>query len=164
MQLRQNCNYEDAMSSSQENKFQKFLRASGYKFTPERRVILREVFANHDHFDADDILIGLRNRGKRISRATIYRTLAILAQSGLLREVIYGERHSHYEHVYGHKHHDHLVCTSCGRIVEFTDDSIEHFQHEVCKLHNFKPLSHKFEISGLCEACRGNPEASRGQA
>jgi len=77
----------------------------------------------------------------------------LLVQSGLLREVIYGERHAHYEHVYGHEHHDHLVCNNCDKIIEFTEHRIEKLQEEVCKKYKFKAESHRLQIQGLCENC-----------
>jgi len=100
------------------------------------------------------LLIDMRKNNKRVSKATIYRTLALLVNSGLLREVIFGEKHAHYEHVYGHEHHEHLVCLGCGKIIEFTDARIEEFQKDVCIENKFKAESHKFQIMGYCEDCK----------
>jgi Fur family ferric uptake transcriptional regulator len=74
-------------------------------------------------------------------------------KSGLLREVIFGEKHAHYEHVYGHEHHEHLVCIKCGKIIEFTDERIEKYQDEICLRNKFKAESHRFQIMGYCEDC-----------
>lgn len=138
---------------SKEDKFREFLTARKLKFTPERQAILNYVFSNHKHFEADELLIDLRLNDIRISKATIYRTLSLLVKSGLLREVIFGERHAHYEHVYGQEHHDHLVCNGCGKIIEFFEERIEKLQEEVCKKNKFKVESHKLQIQGYCEEC-----------
>jgi Fur family transcriptional regulator, ferric uptake regulator len=144
---------------SEEEIFKEYLALKKLKFTPERQAILCRVFANHKHFEADELLVDLRNHDLRISKATIYRTLSLLVKSGLLREVIFGERHAHYEHVYGHEHHDHLVCNNCGEIIEFIEPRIEKLQDEVCKSNKFKPESHRLQIQGLCENCM-NEESS----
>ena len=133
--------------------FRKFLKSEGLRFTPEREIILDEAFSIHEHFEAEDLVFSIRRQGHRVSKATVYRTLTLLVQCGLLREVIFGERHSHYEHVFGHKHHDHLICLKCGKIIEFTNGTMERLQKEICKQHHFEPLRHKLEITGTCEDC-----------
>lgn len=135
--------------------FREFLATKELKFTQERRLILEEVFRIHGHFEADDVALGLRERGERVSRASIYRTLPLLVESGLLRDVYSAEKHSHYEHVFGHRHHDHMICTSCGTAIEFSDPEIEALQDRICELHGFEAKSHKLEITGICDKCRG---------
>ena len=136
-----------------EKVFRDYVQSKGLKFTPERQSILNHVFKCHGHFEAEELLIDMRKNNKRVSKATIYRTLALLVNSGLLREVIFGEKHAHYEHVYGHEHHEHLVCIGCGKIIEFTDERIEKFQEEICIANKFKAESHKFQIMGYCVDC-----------
>jgi len=140
--------------TDEEAKFREFLNEEGLKVTRERRLILEEVFRNHRHFEAEDVVIGLRERGCRISRASVYRTLPLLVQSGLLREVHSDEKHSHYEHVLGHEHHDHLICTRCGQTIEFSHSGIERLQDLICAQHGFSATSHKLEIKGLCGQCK----------
>src|SRR3989339_1032456 len=113
---------------SKEDIFKEYLTSRKLKFTAERQAILDRVFENHKHFEADELLVDLRLNDMKISKATIYRTLALLVKCGLLREVIFGEKHAHYEHVYGHEHHEHLVCIKCGKIIEFSDERIEKYQ------------------------------------
>src|SRR3989339_870558 len=138
---------------SKDDIFKEYLTSKKLKFTSERQAILNRVFENHKHFEADELLVDLRLNDMKISKATIYRTLALLVKSGLLREVIFGERHARYEHVYGHEHHDHLVCIKCGKIIEFSDERIEKYQDEVCRKNKFKVDSHRLQIQGLCEDC-----------
>ena len=146
-------------SESRKRKFERFLKSEDLKLTSEREMILDQVFSIHDHFEAEDILLRLRQRGQRVSKATIYRTLPLLVQSGLLREVLFNEKHSHYEHILGHAHHDHLICIACGKIIEFTEETIEELQRKLCDNYHFKPIRHKFEIVGYCEACAQADEA-----
>lgn len=138
---------------SEEDRFKNFLTARKLKFTAERQAVLDRVFATHKHFEADELLVDLRHNDLKISKATIYRTLSLLVKSGLLREVIFGERHMHYEHVHGCEHHDHMVCNKCGKIIEFVDNRIEELQIEVCKKNKFQAETHRLQIQGLCEDC-----------
>ena len=129
--------------------FAEFLSRRGLKLTRQRKRILEEVFSSHDHFKAEKLLQDMSG----ISRATLYRTLALLVEAKLLRQETFGERHAHYEHVLGHGHHDHLVCLECGEIVEFRNDEIEKRQEEVCRRHKFSPVSHRMSIYGYCAKC-----------
>ncbi len=121
--------------------------------TRERLRILDKVFSTHKHFEADDLLTEMRAKGLRVSKATIYRTLTLLVESGLLRRVITDEKHAHYEHVYGHEHHDHMICAQCGDIVEFCDPEIERLQDKICEEKKFRPQGHRMQIIGLCVRC-----------
>lgn len=162
LRLRLNC--EAGMESEEERRFREFLSESGLKFTQERRMVLKEVFANHNHFEADDLVMGLRDKGYRVSRASVYRTLPLLVGSGLLREVHSDEKHSHYEHTFGHDHHDHLICTECGKTIEFANDEIEELQDRVCAALDFVPRSHKLEIIGVCSECNARPSEAHQQS
>ena len=96
--------------------FREFLGNKGMRFTPEREAILDEVFAEHEHFDVEELIMRLRQKGQRSSRASVYRTLALLVESGLVQEVFYEDGHNDYEHIYGHEHHCHLRCLGCRRL------------------------------------------------
>ena len=140
----------------EEKIFRNFLTSRDLKFTPERDLILNEVFHRHDHFEAEDLLSSIKKKGKSTSRATIYRTLELLVQCGLLEVVDLGGNSHHYEHVLGHQHHDHLVCEHCGRIIEFTHSQLEKLKERVCREMDFDGRSHTLKIFGLCERCRQN--------
>ena len=133
--------------------FRDFLYKRGLKFTPERRVVLDEAFAIHDHFEAEDLLFRIRGKGKRVSKGTIYRTLRLLVESGLVREVVFTDKHLHYEHVYGHKHHEHLICEGCGRILNFYSQELEEALIETCNQSDFQMRGHKVEVTGYCKRC-----------
>lgn len=133
--------------------FREFLLPQGLKLTRERESLLREIFATHYHFEADELLFRLKEKNVKISRATIYRTLDLLVKSGLVRRIHLGEDHYHYERVRGNSHHDHLICTTCGRVIEFHDNELEARQLEVCRRKRFTATFHNLQILGICHEC-----------
>ena len=135
------------------NRFQTFLAAQGLKLTNERTALLREIFSTHYHFEADELLFKMKEKSVKISRATIYRTLELLVRSGMVRRVHLGEDHYHYEYVSGNSHHDHLICTTCGSVIEFNDPALEQRQREICERKKFIPTFHNLQILGVCDAC-----------
>jgi len=142
-----------ARKTDYEDVFRDFLQTRGLKLTRERKVILEEVFKYHDHFDIDEFYLKVRQNGLRVSKASIYRTLPLLLECGLVDEVKTTERQAFYEHIHGHKHHDHLICLSCGKVIEFYSPAIEKLQEEICRKSRFKSLRHILEIQGHCKDC-----------
>ena len=140
------------------NRFQTFLAGQGLKLTSERAALVREIFSTHYHFEADELLFKMKEKSLKISRATIYRTLELLVRSGMVRRVHLGEDHYHYEYVSSNSHHDHLICTTCGTVIEFHDPALEQRQREICERKKFTPTFHNLQILGLCEACRRKGE------
>ncbi len=134
--------------------FTEFLAENGLKLTSQRRAVLDAVFETHRHFDADEMVDIIKQRDKKISRATVYRTLDLLVKGGFVRAMELGESKKVYEHIIGHKHHDHLICTACGRAIEFDEDLIESLQQQVCDRLNFKPQRHSLRIFGVCDRCQ----------
>jgi Fur family ferric uptake transcriptional regulator len=133
--------------------FLSFLRQRRHRVTAERLALLDEVFRQHGHIDAEHLLAAARGRGLKISRATVYRNLDLLVASGLARKQRLGRRRYLYEHVHGGQRHDHLVCTVCGRVVEFLSPGIAALQSEICRAHGFVPSAYSLQINGLCQAC-----------
>ncbi len=133
--------------------FKKYLFDKGLKLTPERELILKEVFSRHDHFDAETLFRDFYEKGENVSRATIYRTLPLLVESGLVQEAMRCGERVCYEHIYGHKSHGHLVCVKCGRIIEFENDELEEIKKEVCGRYGFKPTEFRFAVKGYCKDC-----------
>jgi len=126
--------------------------------TPERLTLFDEIFSQHGHIDAEQLLASLRERGVKISRATVYRNLELLVECGLVRRHRLARRRYLYEHVHPGQHHDHLVCTECGRVVEFVSPGISALQVEICRAHGFVPSRHQLQILGLCKRCSEQPE------
>jgi Fur family transcriptional regulator, ferric uptake regulator len=129
------------------------LRKGDQRLTSQRRQILEEAFSTHDHFSVEDLEDRFRRRGKKVSKATIYRTLSLLKELHLIEEHDFGRNTKYYEHIYGHPHHDHMVCLKCGRIEEFRSDKIEHLQNTVAKKVSFKIVHHSHKLFGYCHDC-----------
>lgn len=140
--------------SDHEERFRDYLRKQGLRFTPERKKILEEVFSIRTHFEADELLVRFRNRGERVSRASIFRTLKVLVNSGLLSRIAIEENRAYYEHILGRVHHDHLICMGCGKIIEFNNAEIENLQASICDEYGFLPTNHILKINGYCSACQ----------
>jgi Fur family ferric uptake transcriptional regulator len=140
------------------DRFAAYLQQAGQKLTSERAALVREIFSTHYHFEADELLFKMKQKSTKISRATIYRTLELLVKSGMVRRVHLGEDHYHYEFVSGNSHHDHLICTTCGSVIEFNDPALEARQREICERKKFTPTFHNLQILGVCDACRRKGE------
>jgi len=140
------------------DRFRAFLQTQGLKLTAERTALVREIFSIHYHFEADELLFKMKEKQLKISRATVYRTLELLVKSGMVRRVHLGEDHYHYEHVRGDSHHDHLICTTCGGVIEFHDEALERRQREICEKKKFTPTFHNLQILGVCDRCRKKGE------
>ncbi|MDI6715510.1 MAG: transcriptional repressor [Actinomycetota bacterium] len=133
--------------------FKNFVESKGLLFTPERQCIAEEVFSNHDHLDAEELLKALKAKGSKASRATVYRTLELLVESKLVGKIDLGDGRATYEHTAGHAHHDHLICVKCGNVQEFEEPMIEQLQEWACEKAKFKATGHSLNIYGYCEAC-----------
>jgi Fur family ferric uptake transcriptional regulator len=133
--------------------FWDYLRKHGLRKTAQRELVLNAFLSTEGHVTAEDLYSRLRSRG-RISYTTVYRTLKYLEASGVARVVELGDGVTRYEHDIGHEHHDHLVCTSCGKIIEVRSQRIEELQDKLVKAHKFQPETHRLQIFGLCDACR----------
>jgi Fur family ferric uptake transcriptional regulator len=140
-------------------RFGDFLRSRGLRMTRERLAVFDEIYSLHGHIDAEAVWRSLRESGAKVSRATVYRNLDLLVAAGLVRKQRLGGRRHLYEHVHRGQRHDHLVCRSCGRVVEFLSPAIEALQREICRAHGFAPGDHSLQIQGVCLSCAEAREA-----
>lgn len=142
------------------DKFSEYLATQGMRLTMERRIIVEEVFSHHDHFDAEQLVNRLSQRGdgRRVSRSTVYRVLTLLEESGLLRKVARTAGKDLYEHDYGYPQHDHLICHECGNLTEFQNEDISQILEEVAATHGFRMDGHRLEVYGMCTDCRRPPK------
>jgi len=136
-------------------RFEEYLQSKGMRMTQQRRTLVEQVFAQHHHFDADQLLAELAKDGsqRKVSRPTVYRTLGELVESGLLRKMDLGGR-AVYEHDYGYPQHDHLYCEQCHRLIEFHSKEIQEIRDDVGQQHRFRVSGHRLIISGICEDCQ----------
>lgn len=139
---------------------EQYLQSRGLRHTAARRTILDSVFGSHEHFTAEGLLDKMRRRGARVSRASVYRTLSLLCDGGFVESREFQRGQMMYESMLGQAHHDHLICTGCGHIIEFENDEIERLQEATAKLHRFTIEHHSLRIYGRCSKC-ASPAASR---
>ncbi|MDP6407870.1 MAG: Fur family transcriptional regulator [Planctomycetota bacterium] len=137
-----------------DQKFESYLRSRSLKLTPQRWRIFERAFATHKHFSAEQLYAWMaEEEGPKVSRATVYRTLSLLEEGGFIESLDTGGGEIVYEHVLGHGHHDHLICTDCGRICEFREPRIEKLQREVARSQGFTLESHSLRLMGRCASC-----------
>jgi Fur family ferric uptake transcriptional regulator len=134
--------------------FNGFLKDKGQRLTKERAAILQETLSYRGHFDPESLYSKIRETGLKASRASVYRTLNLLCECGLIEKVRKTEHGTIYEYTFGHGHHDHMLCMLCGNIIEFYSEDIEKLQERLCKRHNFHGQSHTLEIRGYCKKCQ----------
>jgi Fur family ferric uptake transcriptional regulator len=137
------------------NLFRRYLREQGLPVTQQREVVADLVFSTPGHHSVEDIEAALKEQGERIGKATIYRTMEILVRSGLVEEHDFCEGFKRYEHLFGQQPvHEHLVCTSCSRVIEFESPEVVRLQEEMRARHGFLPTRHRLEIYGICAECQ----------
>src|SRR5437773_990787 len=141
-----------------------YLSSRRLKMTRERREILGQVLSLRGHFDADHLLVMLHRSGCNVSRATLYRTLAVLVEAGLVHRLEMARGQARYEPMVGRHHHDHMVCLSCGGIIEFESREIERLQEQVCRRKRFLMTGHTHQILGYCAACSQRERRSAADA
>ena len=134
--------------------FEKLLQDKGLKLTYERRYIFNEVSNLDEHFDADSLYERFKKRGLRISRDTVYRTLPLLLESGVIQKSVGEGKREFFERISGKGHHDHMVCIRCSSVIEFHCDEIETIQDRVCLEHSFKLVFHDHRLFGICKNCQ----------
>lgn len=144
--------------------FHRFVRKRGMRMTAERLALFEEIFSRHEHIDADRLYQEMERKGRKISRASVYRSLDLLADCGLVRKVRLDSRRSLYEHIHVGLQHDHLVCDECGRVVEFVNPKFRELQVELCMAHGFDPDTSSLQIVGSCLVCRRAREAQRRES
>jgi Fur family transcriptional regulator, ferric uptake regulator len=132
-----------------------YLAVKGLKSTTQRGKILKIFVDARQHLSAEELFLRVKKAHPGIGYATVYRTLKLLAEAGLAQERRFEDGFTRYEHTNADTHHDHLICTRCGAIIEFENERIEQLQQDVAKKNRFKVQTHKLELYGLCEACQG---------
>lgn len=130
------------------------LKRAGFKRTAQRELILDVFLKTEGHSSAEDLYHIVKEQDPAVGFTTVYRTLKLLAECGLARQERLGDGRARYEHNYNHQHHDHLICTECGELIEFYSEVIEKKQDEIARQYNFRPTHHSLRIFGLCQQCQ----------
>lgn len=140
------------------SQFKEYLKTEKHRITPERFEVMDAALDQDGHFGADDLYISMKTHKSNISRATVYNTLDLLEQCGIIIKRNFGDNISRYEANINRKNHDHLICTNCGEIKEFSSPKIQGIISEISKELGFEPKGYSFNIFGKCEnkKCKHN--------
>ena len=147
------------------NLFRAFLKKRNLRQTPERFMVLEEVYATNDHVDADELYLRLKQKGNRISRATVYNTLDLLLDCDLVGRHQFGKNQAKYERAYSYWQHDHLICLDCNEVLEFCDPRIQGIQEMVAEIYQFDIKHHALHLYGHCrrDDCSNRPENAEAE-
>jgi len=126
----------------------------GLRMTRQRRLIAEVLMSEKGHLNIDELHLLVREKDPNVGHATLYRTVKLLVECGLVTSAQFGDGSARFESAVNRAHHDHLICTECGRIIEFENEDIEALQLKECERHNFQMRHHKMEIYGLCLKCQ----------
>lgn len=146
--------FENLEYSSLLTSFKELLKNNSLKFTKQREVVLKTLYEKNDHFTPEDLYIFLKSTYPElnIGIATVYRTLNLLEESHMVTSISFGVAGKKFE-LANKPHHDHMICKSCGLIIEFQNDKIEQLQLEIAQANRFVITSHLMQLRGLCEEC-----------
>ena len=142
------------MGNEEIDVLEEYISENNLKITKQRRTVLKIFLESKDHVSVEELYNTVLKTEPKIGLATVYRTLALLTKSGLALEMDFGDGQKRYESSYRSLHHDHMVCTECGKIIEFTHPLIEKYQEEVAEENSFKITSHKLDLFGHCQDCK----------
>lgn len=135
--------------------FEKFAARKGLRHTAQRQQVLEVFLATERHLTVQELYDLVRRKHKGIGYATVARTIKLMCESGVCRQVDFGDGSQRFEHKHGHEHHDHLICLACGKFEEIYSPELEKIQDQLVKKHGYVQNSHKLDIFGLCPQCAG---------
>lgn len=138
----------------EETVLEKYISSRKLKHSIQRKNIMQAFMETGKHMTAEELYDAVKKKFPSIGLITVYRALKLFCKCGLAREVCFEDGISRYEHLYGHQHHDHLICTKCRKVIEISDPDIEKLQDRHYKIHGFIPQKHRMDLYGLCRKCR----------
>jgi len=129
--------------------FRRYLRSQNLKYTPERADVLNAIIECDDVFEVDQLLMEMRRRGHHVSKATIYRTVKLLQDAGIITQALFDSKQAHYQLIYGKAARDYIVCMKTGKYIEFSDDELVALRNRICEAHGWDPVGHRFQIYAI---------------
>jgi Fur family ferric uptake transcriptional regulator len=142
--------------------FRSHLHKRRLPVTHQREAIAMALFESGNQLSVDELALILRRHGEHVGKATIYRTLSLLVEAELARELDFGEGFKRYEHQAGEARYDHMICTNCGKVERFSRPALDAVQAEVAAALGYAVQSRRFEVYGLCRECRGGSKGEVG--
>ena len=133
--------------------FEKFIGQKGLRHTLPRQQVLEVFLATEKHVTVQELYDLVRKKHKAVGYATVARTVKLMCESGICRQIDFGDGSQRFEHKHGNEHHDHLICLKCGRFKEIYSPELEKIQDELVKKHGYVQEKHKLDIFGLCPRC-----------
>jgi Fur family ferric uptake transcriptional regulator len=129
--------------------FRRYLRTQDLKYTPERADILNAIIELDRVFEAEQLMMEMRGRGYRVSKATVYRTIKLLQDAGIITQALFDSKQAHYQLIYGKAPRDYMVCMKTGRHLEFTDAELGVLRDRICRQHGWEAVGHRFQIYAI---------------
>ena len=142
-------------------RFKEHLRLQRLKSTTQRDTIVRAFLETQRHVSVEELYAEVRRRNPRIGYATVYRTMKLLTECGVAAERHFRDGEARYESA-EKKHHDHLICERCGKIVEFNSEELEKLQERIARFLGFVVSRHRMELYGICAECREGRQSEGG--
>jgi Fur family transcriptional regulator, ferric uptake regulator len=129
--------------------FRRFLKSKDLKYTPERADILNAIIEIDDVFEAEELLLKMRGQGHDVSKATIYRTIHLLLEAGIITQALFDAKQAHYQLIYGKAPRDFMVCMKTGRLIEFVSPELVALRDRICRELGWQPVGHRFQIYAI---------------
>jgi len=129
--------------------FRRFLKTQDLKYTPERADILNAIIDRDGVFEVEELMLEMRGRGYRVSKATVYRTIKLLQDAGIITQALFDSKQAHYQLIYGKAPRDYMVCMKTGKHLEFASDELIALRNRICREHGWEPIGHRFQIYAI---------------
>ncbi|MEE2680783.1 MAG: transcriptional repressor [Planctomycetota bacterium] len=126
--------------------FRRFLKSKGLKYTPERAAILDSIIDRDEVFEVEEILLQMRASESRVSKATIYRTISLLTEAGIITQALFDSKQAHYRLIYGREPQDQMVCMRTGKLIEFSNPEVTELRNRICQELGWNPIGHRLHI------------------